>query len=112
MVTAWGYDEGLAQAQDYAFAIISAAVEGNHTRVLCNEFDLEYRLRPIDTYEAATFISANAPKIARIAIVCNPKFGADARFFEDVAVNRGLMLRFFWDADASSQWLHGADVAT
>ena len=100
----------LAQAQDYGLAIINAALEGSYTHVLCNEFDLEYRLRAIDTYEAAAFISANAPKVARIAIVCNPKFGADARFFEDVAVNRGLVLRFFLDADAASQWLHGNDV--
>jgi hypothetical protein len=40
-----------------------------------------------------------------VEIVCNPKQIADARFFEDVAVNRGLTVRVFTERDAATDWL-------
>ena len=109
MVKAAGFDESLEQVQEYGMAILSACMEGGYTRVLCNEVELEYRLGTFDTYADAAFMSAHVPRVARVAIVCNPKFIDDARFFEDVAVNRGLTVRVFQDPAIASQWLR--DVA-
>ncbi len=105
LVTASGFDESLAQVQEYGMAIIAACLQSGVTRILCDEVDLEYRLDTLDTFQAAEFIAANAPHVARIAIVCNPKFIEDARFWEDVAVNRGLTVRMFRDMVAATKWL-------
>jgi hypothetical protein len=105
LVDAWGFDESLTQVQEYGMALIDACVRHGATRLLCNELRLEYRLGVVDTYRAAEFIAAQAPRIAWVAIVCDPKQIADARFFEDVAVNRGLTVRVFTELDSATAWL-------
>ena len=105
LVDAWGFDESLTQVQEYGMALIAACVRYGVTRLLCNELRLEYRLGVVDTYRAAEFIAAEAPAVAWVAIVCDPKQVADACFFEDVAVNRGLTVRVFTELDAATDWL-------
>ena len=100
-----GFDESLAEVQAYALAIIEAAVRGRFTRVLCDERDLEYRLRTVDTFKAAEFISEHAPRVAKIALVCNPKGLGDASFWETVAVNRGVTVRVFRERSLANLWL-------
>lgn len=43
--------------------------------------------------------------MGKVAVVCNEKFVADARFWENVAVNRGLRVRMFKSLDAAQTWL-------
>jgi hypothetical protein len=100
-----GFDENLEDVQNYGMGLIQACSESGVTRVLCDERELDYRLSTIDTYQAGEFISANAPAVARAAIVCQPKCVADARFWEDVAVNRGLCVRVFTSLDEGRRWL-------
>ena len=104
-IRASGFDENLEEVEAYAAKIIEAALRFGATRVLCDETGLEYRLGTVDTYEAGKFLSAHAPKVARIAIACNPAFIADARFFENVVVNRGLSLAMFTDIESARSWL-------
>jgi hypothetical protein len=104
-VTASGFDGSLDEVQEYGMAIIQEALRGNHTLVLCDETRLEYRLGTLDTFKSAEFISEQAPKLARVAIVCNNQSFQDARFWETVVVNRGLSARFFKDISAARNWL-------
>lgn len=104
-IRASGFDENLEEVEAYAAKIIEAALRFGATRVLCDETGLEYRLGTVDTYEAGKFLSVHAPKVARIAIACNPAFIADARFFENVVVNRGLSLGMFTDIESARSWL-------
>lgn len=105
VVRAEGWDESLAEVEAYGMAVIAACVEHGVSRVLCNELELEYRLGTLETFQAAQFIAAQAPAVARIALVCRPPQVADARFWEDVVVNRGLIARVFTDVDAAVAWL-------
>ncbi|MCF8382013.1 MAG: hypothetical protein K9G39_00220 [Chlorobium sp.] len=105
LVKASGFDESLADVEDYAQGVIEACLQHGATLVLCDETALEYRLGTVDTYEAGKFLSAHAPKVARIAIVYNPAFIADAQFFENVVVNRGLILGMFTDLESARNWL-------
>ncbi|MFM8332326.1 MAG: hypothetical protein ACKN9T_11615, partial [Candidatus Methylumidiphilus sp.] len=73
--------------------------------VLCDERKLDYRLGTFDIYEAAKFLAEQVPRAAKAAIVCNAKYIEDARFWENVAVNRGLSVRVFCDIDAAERWL-------
>jgi len=110
-VNAWGFDESLAQVEEYGMAVISACIEGGYTHVLCNEVGSSIVSARPTPYEDAAFMSAHAPRVARVAIVCNPKFIADARFFEDVAINRRLTVRVFKEVEDASWWLNDSATA-
>ena len=105
LVKTSGYDESLEEVQQYGLALIQACQEHGVTRVLCDESELEYRLGTLDIFESAAFMSQAAPEVARAAIVCNPRHAADAQFWETVAVNRGLQVRFFPDIEKARAWL-------
>lgn len=104
-VVASGFDDSREDVEAYGFAIIRACMEQGYRRVLCNESDLEYRLSTLDTYRAAVTMAEHAPDVARVAIVPNPRFIADARFWEDVATTRGLTVRVFRTLTDAEQWL-------
>lgn len=107
VVTASGFDENLDEVLEYGMAVISEAVQGNYTAVLCDESRLEYRLGTLDTYRSAEFISQQAPRIVRVALVCNLQAFTDAQFWETVVVNRGLRVRFFKNIHEARIWLSG-----
>lgn len=107
IVNASGFDENLEEVLQYGMAIVNACMAGNYSRVLCNELNLEYRLSTLDTYKSAEFLARQAPKLGKVAIVFNEKFMNDARFWETVAVNRGLMVCTFKDIDSARKWLEG-----
>ncbi len=105
IVNTSGVDESLEEVQQYGLAVIEKAVEHNCRNVLCLETDLEYRLGGFDIFQSAEYIATNAPNVARVAIVCNPRFADDLAFWETVAVNRGLMMRAFQKDEEALQWL-------
>ncbi len=104
-VVARGNDDNLQDVQNYQMAIIQHGLKNNTRYVLCDERDLEYRLNTFDIYESAKYVSEYAPKFVRIALVFNKKYAKDISFFEDVVVNRGLMMRVFDDIDKAKKWL-------
>jgi hypothetical protein len=105
VVTASGFDESLEDVQQYGMAVVNACKEANMPNVLCNEINLEYRLGTLDTFKSAEFLASQAPRVGKVAIVCNEKFIADAKFWETVAVNRGLAVRAFKDLASARHWL-------
>lgn len=104
-VTASGRDDNLEEVKNYGMAIIDAALTNHCTRVLCDESQLEYRLSTIENYESAEFIARKAPHVGKVAIVYNPTYLKDARFWETVAVNRGLTVCFFKTLEEAEAWL-------
>ena len=110
-VQATGFDESLAQVEAYNNAVIQVCTAGGYARVLCDERLLEYRLTTIDTYALADFLVRHGPRAVRLAIVCNAQGLADARFWEDVATNRGALVRVFGDPAAARDWLKQWPVA-
>jgi hypothetical protein len=104
-----GFDESLAEVENYGLSVIEACAQGGVTRILCDERDLEYRLGTFDTYKAAEALAMHAPRVGRAAIIPNPKHLADARFWEDVVVNRGLSVKVFQDEAAALAWLNDPD---
>jgi hypothetical protein len=107
-VVATGADDNLEDVLAYGEAVIGAAIKAGVRLVYCDERGLEYRIGTLDTHRAASVVAEHAPKVACVAIVCHERHAKDARFFETVAMNRGLLLRAFTDADAAQRWLAGA----
>lgn len=105
VVTATGFDESADEVRQYGLWVIGEGKRTGVARILCDERELEYRLSTLDTYATAAFIAAEAPRLARVAIVCSPRSMDDARFFENVAVNRGLTVRAFEDIAEARAWV-------
>lgn len=105
IITASGRDENVQQVIDYGLSIIHLAIENEATHILCDERNLEYALGTFDTYDAAKQIAMYVPRVARVAIVCRPEFLSDGKFWETVAVNRGLQVRIDTDIARCKAWL-------
>lgn len=105
-VTTAGFDESLEEVAEYGQTVMNTAIAHECSRILCDERVLEYRLNTMDTYELANIYASLFPKLVKIAIVCDPQGVADAAFFEDVAVNRGLMVKAFKDLTTAQDWIN------
>jgi hypothetical protein len=104
-VTASGRDDSLEDVQSYGMAVIRAALENGCTRIVCNETNLVYALGTFDTFKYGTFIAAQAPRLARVALVVNPDQAKDVAFWETVVINRDLLVQVFDDAQAAEDWV-------
>lgn len=94
----------LAMSQD----IWTACVESGLRKVLVDVLALKGRLSTIDSYDipAKHFTKIRDTNIiTRCAILDLKEFEHSYRFFENVAVNRGLNLRIFSDIDEAIAWL-------
>lgn len=100
-----GYDESLEETLLYGQAVIEECNKRGVTRLFCIETQLEYRLGTFDTFELAKVASEHAKNMGRAAIVCDERNITDAKFWETVAVNRGLTVRVFKDVESARAWL-------
>lgn len=105
VVTTSGFDETLADAEQYTVDIIDACNTNACQRVLCDEREFEYRLDTVDTYQLAEFAAEAAPRVRRVAIVTGAANLEDGKFYETVARNRGLYVRIFGSMEAARAWL-------
>ena len=105
LVKAWGMDEDLEEVKRYGEAVIQAAVEHNSPRILCDETELVYRLEVAETFFSAEHISKLVPSLHRVAIVTQASQLETGKFWEDVAVNRGLYVRMYTSLDEARKWL-------
>lgn len=104
-VVAKGKDDDLNQVLDYSNAVIEAAIQNNSKKILCDERELEYSISITDTYQLAEAASLYASSLSKIAIVCDPKYLVDGKFYETVASNRGLFVRVTANFEEAVDWL-------
>ncbi|NJN64359.1 MAG: hypothetical protein HC882_05375 [Acidobacteria bacterium] len=104
-VKARGRDDDVREVIAYGLAVADAAAKAECSRVLCDETELEYALTTIDTFETARILADRAPRLAKVAIACRPSQIDDARFWETVAVNRGLRVRVFASLAEAEAWI-------
>jgi hypothetical protein len=104
-VTASGKDDNLEEVQAYGMAIIEAALTSKCKKVLCDERSLEYSLGIMDTFQCAKFMSENAPTVGKAALVYDLKQINDIKFWETVAVNRGVTIKIFNNIKEAERWL-------
>jgi len=89
-VTASGSHENLQEAMSYLQAIVDAAIAGDCTKVLLDEQEMEYHLTLFDAFRMGSKVARYGGNSVRIALVLQPKYLRDGKFFETVASNRGL----------------------
>lgn len=105
-VVAKGKDDDLEDVTTYSNAVIDAAIDNKSKRILCDERGLEYSISVIDTYRLAESTSVYARSLSKIAIVCDPRYLLDGKFYETVASNRGLFVRVTADFGEAMEWLN------
>ncbi len=108
VVTSKGFDENLEEVKQFNMKLLEKAMTSGCSKVISDERQLEYRISTIDTHELAEFVSQNVPFIARVAIVPDPQFMADAKFYEDTIVNRGLRVKIFEKIEDAFEWMKEA----
>lgn len=104
-VKASGFAESLEEHMAYAHAAYHAMIKTDLRLILVDEKELEYRLGTYDVFELAQDLVNTFEHSARIAVVLHPDNTRDARFFEDVVSNRGLLLRYFATFEDAESWL-------
>lgn len=97
-----GRDESLEEVQEYGETIIRLARAHGCTRVLTDERAPECELDTVDTYELAEHYSGVAPRLMKTGVVCDPRQVNDAKFWETVTTNRGLLFRVFTTLDEAA----------
>ncbi len=110
LVTASGEDESLNEVINYGKAIIDFALKSRASKILCDERNLIYKLNILDTFENAKTIAQLVPTLVMVAIVCDKTNMPVAHFWEDVANNRGLKVKFFIDFIEAENWIKPANL--
>ena len=105
LVKAIGTDDDLQEVIRYGTAVINEATHSKSLKVLCDERELEYRIGTFDLYELAEKYAELAPHLAKVAVVCAPESYPDAKFWEDVSVNKGLRFRVFTSMQDARDWI-------
>ena len=100
-----GLCNNLVQLKEYVLALQEAAVSSGQTRLLVDETHLEYNLSTLDTYTSGCFLAQLSPKPQKIAILCKTSRLNNAKFWETVAVNRGVNVRVFDDRVSARNWI-------
>jgi len=110
IITTTGRDDNVNQVIEYGRSITQLAVNSGVIRILCDERNLEYAIGTLDIFVAAKKIAEEVPKLAYIAIVCQPRFLKDGKFWETVAVNRGLRVHIGTDIRRAEDWIKARDI--
>ena len=90
--------------------VMAACERKGTSKVLIDVRELEGRLSTAESYSIPVH---HFPKIreqghiTKAAIVDRLENESTSRFFEDVAVNRGFLLRLFTDTRLANEWLIG-----
>lgn len=106
-VTATG-DRSLQAVVEMTKDILAACADSQIKKVLLDVCSLKGRLSTLEAYEIPTkhfSVMRDRSVITHIAIVDLKQYEESNKFFENVAVNRGFMLRIFSDSAEALDWL-------
>jgi hypothetical protein len=108
-VVSSGVCDDLNELKAYIVAIHDAAQEAGVRRILVDEGQLVYRLSTFESYRSGRFISEISPQPIRIAVVASREGWEATRFWETVAVNRGVPVKVFVDLHEAEAWVTGVN---
>jgi hypothetical protein len=98
----------LEEARTCIQRLLDACLESRIWNVLVDIRDVARPIPAMARYGLAEFMAAGQEEPLRMAILTSDRHLPEDRFFEDVAVNRGLDMKAFVDRGESVAWLGGA----
>ena len=106
LVKSYGCSDDLAVISEYARQITDICKQQGCSAMLVDERDREYMLNEVlDLYKLANFFRTLDVTDIRIAIVCQPQYLDQIRYFEKTTHDRGMNIKFFLDPDSAKRWL-------
>ena len=106
LVKSNGGSDDLAVISDYAREITDICKQQSYTAMLVDERDSEYMLNEVlDLYKLANFFRTLNVTDIRMAIICQPQYLEQIRYFEKTTHDRGMKIKFFLDPDSAKRWL-------
>ena len=100
-----GRDESPEEVEKYGASVIEICKKKGCNKILIDERELKYNISTVDIYYLAKYYAEIVPSLVKAALVYNPAFKDDAKFWEDAITNRGLIVRIFTDIEQARQWL-------
>lgn len=86
-------------------AMVNACIKANCTKALFDCRPMTGDLSTMDRFDIAQYGSSAIERTIKIAMLGRDDQLLPDKFFENVAVNRGLALRLFYDIDEAISWL-------
>lgn len=106
LVKSNGGSDDLAVNSDYARDITDICKQQGYSAMLIDERDREYMLNEVlDLYKLANFFQTLNVSNIRMAIVCQPQYLEQSRYFEKTTHDHGMNIKFFLDPDSAKRWL-------
>jgi hypothetical protein len=106
LVKSNGGSDDLAVNSDYARDITDICKQQGYSAMLIDERDREYMLNEVlDLYKLANFFQTLNVSNIRMAIVCQPQYLEQIRYFEKTTHDHGMNIKFFLDPDSAKRWL-------
>ncbi|MCB2213301.1 hypothetical protein KQI52_14400 [bacterium] len=78
------------------------------TRVLADDRNLKIDVNTLDIFKAASKDAESIREMPaeKFGVILPPELAEDAKFYENVAHNRGFRIRFFFDQEEARCWIH------
>ena len=106
LVKSNGGSDDLAVISKYVREITDICKQQGYTSMLVDEREREYLLNELlDLYKLANFFRTLNVTDIRMAIVCQPQYLEQIRYFEKTTHDRGMNIKFFLDPDSAKRWL-------
>jgi hypothetical protein len=105
-VEAWGEDENLEDAQNYAAKVIGAGFESNKKKFLIDETRLIYKLSSPDTYKLLKFSADRLPNLIKVALIYNPVNVKTIDMWETGINYKGVSAMIFESKERAMDWLN------
>lgn len=102
---ATGQHASFQEVQDYLMAVAMSAMQHQSRHVLCDETALYHNIGIAETYRLAEQLAQFAQYEIRVVLICNDHTYERAKFYEDAAVNRGMLIKVFLQKEDAEQWL-------
>ena len=96
---------GINAAKSAVDAMVNACIKANCTKALFDCRPMTGDLSTMDRFDIAEYGSSAIERAIKIAMLGRDDQLLPDKFFENVAVNRGLALRLFYDIDEAISWL-------
>ena len=104
-IVSTGLYENFCQLREYVLDVHKAMVSSGQIRVLVDETGVVHRIGTMDNYRSGCFVSQLAPRPHKIAVLVRPEDWPNAKFWETVAVNRGVSVRVFREQNSAETWV-------
>ncbi len=91
--------------EDYAMRMHEVVMTTGLRKIIVDESEADYQLSMIESYETGVLVSERSPTNLKVAVITTDEGLEQAKFWENVTVNRGIRAAVFLTKEEAEQWL-------